>query len=152
MYALAYLPSYRYRKGVPDSTSSFELPPDPFGEDSGDPNLILNHLACEGPLSDAERADVRAELEELRLFETLLAPQGIRGITVTCDDCTQEHYHDWDMLRANLVQLLADGTMQPHEPAFDLRPSLYVSWDYCRGYADAALYGTANPFQYRTLK
>ena len=33
-----------------------------------------------------------------------------------------DHYHDWDMLRANLLQLLVDGTVRPHEPAYDLSP------------------------------
>ena len=41
------------------------------------------------------------------------------------------------MLRANLIQLLIDGTVRPHEPAVDPRPDAYVTWDYCRGYADA---------------
>ena len=29
--------------------------------------------------------------------------------------------------------------MRPHEPAFDPDPVEYVSWEYCRGYADAVL-------------
>src|SRR5258708_2910327 len=40
---------------------------------------------------------------------------------------------------ANLLQLLVDGTVRPHEPAFDPEPDAYVTWDYCRGYADASL-------------
>ena len=56
-----------------------------------------------------------------------------------CDECQQDHYHDWDMLRANLLQLLVDGTVRPHEPAYDPEPDAYVTWDYCRGYADASL-------------
>jgi hypothetical protein len=43
------------------------------------------------------------------------------------------------MLRANLLQLLVDGTVRPHEPAYDPEPDAYVTWDYCRGYADASL-------------
>ena len=43
------------------------------------------------------------------------------------------------MLRANLLQLLIDGTVRPHEPAYDPEPDSYVTWDYCRGYADASL-------------
>ena len=35
--------------------------------------------------------------------------------------------------------LLVDGTVRPHEPAFDPEPDAYVTWDYCRGYADASL-------------
>jgi hypothetical protein len=26
--------------------------------------------------------------------------------------------------------------MRPHEPAFDPDPRSYVTWEYCRGYAD----------------
>ena len=63
----------------------------------------------------------------------------ITRLVVCCDDCNTDHYHDWDMLRANLLQLLVDGTVRPHEPAFDPEPDTYVTWDYCRGYADAAL-------------
>ena len=32
-----------------------------------------------------------------------------------------------------------DGTVRPHEPAYDPEPDAYVTWDYCRGYADASL-------------
>ena len=71
----------------------------------------------------------------------LLGHRGIRGLVVCCEDCKQDHYHDWDMLRANLLQLLVDGTVRPHEPAYDPQPDAYVTWDYCRGYADASMNG-----------
>ncbi|ETZ96525.1 hypothetical protein I545_6957 [Mycobacterium kansasii 662] len=59
---------------------------------------------------------------------------------VCCDECQQDHYHDWDMLRANLLQLLdRRHRPRPHEPAYDPEPDAYVTWDYCRGYADASL-------------
>jgi hypothetical protein len=29
--------------------------------------------------------------------------------------------------------------VRPHEPAYDPEPDSYVTWDYCRGYADASL-------------
>jgi hypothetical protein len=29
--------------------------------------------------------------------------------------------------------------MRPHEPPFDPDPSAYVTWEYCRGFADATL-------------
>ena len=80
-----------------------------------------------------------ADLADLAVYETLLAHKGIRGLVVCCDECQQDHYHDWDMLRANLLQLLVDGTVRPHEPAYDPEPDAYVTWDYCRGYADASL-------------
>ena len=72
-------------------------------------------------------------------YEALLGHRGIRGLVVCCEDCKQDHYHDWDMLRANLLQLLVDGTVRPHEPAYDPMPESYVTWDYCRGYADASM-------------
>jgi len=53
---------------------------------------------------------VEADLADLAVYEALLAHKGIRGLVVCCDECQQDHYHDWDMLRANLLQLLIDGT------------------------------------------
>ena len=53
-----------------------------------------------------------------------------------CADCGEAHYHDWELLRASLEQLLRDGRMRPHEPAYDPDLSRYVTWEYCRGYAD----------------
>ena len=82
---------------------------------------------------------LEADLADLAVYEALLAHKGIRGLVVCCDECQQDHYHDWDMLRANLLQLLVDGTVRPHEPAYDPEPDAYVTWDYCRGYADASL-------------
>ena len=85
-----------------------------------------------------------------RSTKHLLAHKGIRGLVVCCDECQQDHYHDWDMLRANLLQLLVDGTVRPHEPAYDPEPDAYVTWDYCRGYADASLNeATSEPDGYR---
>jgi hypothetical protein len=55
---------------------------------------------------------------------------------VDCAECQEPHYHDWALLRASLEQLLNDGRMRPHEPAFDPNPSAYVSWEYCRGFTD----------------
>ena len=40
---------------------------------------------------------------------------------------------------AKATQLLEEGHMRPHEPAFSPDPAEYVSWEYCRGYADAVL-------------
>jgi hypothetical protein len=91
------------------------------------------------PLDSQERMAVEADLADLAVYEALLAHKGIRGLVVCCDECQQDHYHDWDMLRANLLQLLVDGTVRPHEPAYDPEPDAYVTWDYCRGYADASL-------------
>src|SRR5262245_12569126 len=115
------------------------LPPDPFADDPCDPSAALDALEPGQPLDPQERTAVEADLADLAVYEALLAHKGIRGLVVCCDECQQDHYHDWDMLRANLLQLLVDGTVRPHEPAYDPEPDAYVTWDYCRGYADASL-------------
>ncbi len=115
------------------------LPPDPFADDPCDPSAALEDVEPGQPLDQQERLAVEADLADLAVYEALLAHKGIRGLVVCCDECQQDHYHDWDMLRANLLQLLIDGTVRPHEPAYDPEPDAYVTWDYCRGYADASL-------------
>ncbi|SQI37827.1 Uncharacterised protein [Rhodococcus coprophilus] len=115
------------------------LPPDPFAGDPDDPSAALDAIEPGQPLDPAERLAVEEDLADLAVYEALLAPRGVRGLVVCCEDCHQDHYHDWDMLRANLLQLLVDGTVRPHEPAFDPAPDAYVTWDYCRGYADASM-------------
>lgn len=125
-----------YGEGVIDPRHP-GLPPDPFAGDPDDPTAEMDELYPPEPLSDEERGAVLADLEELEEFQRILAPTGLRGVVVQCEDCSEDHFHDWDMLRANLHQLLRDGTLLPHEPAFDPHPDDYASWDYCRGYADA---------------
>lgn len=120
---------------VPDDA----LPPDPFADDPNDPTLALEDNDVEEPLDDQERADLVSDLADLAVFQALLAPRGVRGIVVDCQDCGEYHYHEWDMLRANLEQLLNAGRMRPHEPAHEPDPNAYVTWDYCRGYADAVM-------------
>jgi hypothetical protein len=119
------------------------MPPDPFAGDPDDPTAELAGLdpvddgVPSGPLDAEERHAIEEDLADLAEFRELLAPIGIKGVAVQCEDCAEEHYHEWDMLRANLMQLLEDGSLLPHEPAFDPIPDDYVTWDYCRGYADA---------------
>lgn len=115
------------------------LPPDPFADDPNDPASALESLDPGIPLDEAERTAVEEDLADLDVYERLLAPRGVRGLVVMCEDCHEDHYHDWDMLRSNLRQLLVDGSVSPHEPAIDPHPDDYVTWDYCRGYADASL-------------
>lgn len=121
------------------------LPPDPFAGDPEDPAQALEALDdpedAEPPLDDDERAGLLSDLSDLAVYEALLAPRGIRGIVVDCPDCHEQHYHDWQLLRSSLQQLLDIGRMRLHEPAFDPDPAAYVSWDYCRGYADAVRAG-----------
>ncbi|MGH3827114.1 MAG: DUF5319 domain-containing protein [Pseudonocardiaceae bacterium] len=120
------------------------LPLDPFAGDPDDPALALEALddptdAVDEPLDDEERAGLLADLSDLSIYQALLAPRGLRGIVVDCPDCADQHYHDWNLLRASLRQLLEAGRMRQHEPAYDPDPASYVSWEYCRGYTDAAL-------------
>nr|WP_083841021.1 DUF5319 domain-containing protein [Saccharomonospora marina] len=114
------------------------LPPDPFADDPNDPAKEIAAIdePSGEPMSPDERSELLADLSDLAVYQALLEPRGIRGIVVDCGECDQPHYHDWHLLRASLEQLLADGQMRPHEPAYDPNPADYVSWDYCRGFAD----------------
>lgn len=117
------------------------LPPDPFADDPVDPSSVLGEPPDEQvqPISADERTELLADLADLAVYETLLAPRGVRGVVVDCAECQDPHYHDWALLRASLEQLLRDGLMRPHEPAFDPNPADYVSWEYCKGFADGTL-------------
>jgi hypothetical protein len=131
-------------------------PPDPFAGDPADP--LYPPIGAGGsafgaggadddvvePLSPAEREDVLADLEDLEVFRTLLSPRGVRGLVVDCADCEEPHYFGWDLLHGNLRHLLDLGQMRVHEPAFDPDPTLYVSWDYARGFADGVLDSAEN--------
>lgn len=121
------------------------MPPDPFAGDPTDPAKAME--ALDEPverLDEPERADVLADLTDLALYQLLLEPRGIRGIVVDCADCEEPHYHEWELLQESLRQLLRDGRVRPHEPACEPDSSQYVSWEYCRGFADATLsYETA---------
>jgi len=87
-------------------------------------------------MGDEERAELVGDLSDLAVYQALLEPSGVRGIVVDCGECEEPHFHDWALLRASLEQLLNDGHMRPHEPAYDPDPTSYVTWEYCRGYAD----------------
>jgi hypothetical protein len=114
------------------------MPPDPFAGDPDDPAKELDEVETEdGQISDAERTELLEDLGDLAVYQTLLEPRGVRGVVVDCGDCAEPHYHDWALLRASLEQLLEAGRMRPHEPAFDPDPEHYVTWEYCRGFADA---------------
>lgn len=119
--------------------STSGLPPDPFAGDPADPAAAFDSPEPADPLDAHERMAVEEDLADLAVYEALLGHHGIRGLVIACEDCHDDHYHDWEMLRANLMQLLADGSVRPHEPAFEPHPEEYVTWDYCRGYADAAM-------------
>ena len=129
------------RRGIVDAVSPDALPPDPFAGDPHDPALSIDAPELGEPeaLSIEERDEVVADLADLAVYQALLETRGVRGIVVDCADCGEQHYHEWSLLRASLQQLLDEGQMRPHEPAFDPDPAHYVTWEYCRGYADAVL-------------
>ena len=114
------------------------LPPDPFAGDPDDPaRALADHDDEIGhPMAEDERAELLTDLSDLAVYQALLEPRGVKGVVVDCTECQEPHFHDWSLLRASLEQLLTDGRMRPHEPAFDPDPGAYVSWEYCRGFAD----------------
>lgn len=120
-------------------------PVDPFAGDPHDPVEELRALDDEDavlpPLSPAHRESVLTDLEDLEVFQALLAPRGVRGLAVGCPDCDAPHYVTWDLLRSGLRSLLDTGRTGVHEPAFSPDASAYVTWDYARGFTDASLEG-----------
>ena len=89
------------------------------------------------PLDGRESALVRQDLRDLERFEETFAAEGYRGVAIFCQDCQEEHFYPWAMLRENLRVLLETGDTPVHEPAFAPDPDDYVPWEYARGYADA---------------
>lgn len=122
-----------YGEGVHDE------PIDPFNGDPADPAAGLDDPGDDAPLdplTEVERQDVLEDLADLEIYQALLAPIGVRGLVIECEDCREPHYFDWDLLRGNLRHLLSSGRPRVHEPAYDPDPDHYVTWDYARGYAD----------------
>ncbi len=113
-------------------------PVDPFLDDPDDPAGVLDEADAVQPLSEQELADVRADLAELAEFRSVLEPVGVHGIIVECADCGEQHFFGWDLMTANLEALAREGRTHVHEPAFAPDSDCYVSWDYARGYTDAA--------------
>ena len=119
-------------------------PVDPFAGDPDDPARALEALdddpdGAAPPLSPEDRVGVLEDLQDLEVYEALLAPRGVRGLVVDCGSCDEPHFFGWDLLRDDLRHVLDRGTTRVHEPAHDPDPAAYVSWDYARGFADAVL-------------
>ncbi len=89
------------------------------------------------PLDEHETVLVQQDLVDLQEFEATFAAEGYRGVAVWCQDCAEDHFYPWDMLRENLNLLLETGETPVHEPAFQPDPDEYVPWEYARGYVDA---------------
>lgn len=118
-----------------------DAPLDPFAGDPSDPAAELgpDDDALDEPLTDEERENVLEDLEDLEIFQALLEPRGLRGLVVDCEDCKEAHYFSWALLLGNLRSLLDAGSPHVHEPAYGPDPADYVSWDYARGFTDAAM-------------
>jgi hypothetical protein len=117
-----------------------DAPRDPFADDPNDPAAVLGDGADPvGPLSVEEREDVLTDLADLEVFRALLEPLSVRGLAMDCDECDRPHYIDWELLQANLHQLLDEGRPRIHEPALSPDPDEYVTWEYARGYVDGVI-------------
>ncbi|MDQ3465653.1 MAG: DUF5319 family protein, partial [Actinomycetota bacterium] len=89
-----------------------DSPRDPFLDDPSDPVHALADLDGDHvhePLSPEEREDALNDLEDLEIFRVLLEPNGVRGVVVDCSDCREAHFVGWDLMQANLRQLLDIG-------------------------------------------
>ncbi|QNQ89682.1 hypothetical protein GP475_02755 [Corynebacterium poyangense] len=82
------------------------------------------------------RKQVEMSLDYAYQCLKILAPMGIRGVSAWCESCEIEHYYDWDIVIRNLKDNLAGQPASPHEPAVDVDPSDYRTWDYCCGFID----------------
>jgi hypothetical protein len=58
-------------------------------------------------------------------------------VVISCQDCGENHFYEWELLRDNLGHMLQAGEPRMHEPAFDLVEDEYIQWDYGKGYIDA---------------
>lgn len=89
------------------------------------------------PLDSMETAQVHQDLADLDAFEQTFAGEGYVGVSILCQDCIEEHYYPWALLRSNLELLLESGEIPVHEPAYAPDPDTYIPWEYARGYVDA---------------
>ncbi|APE09682.1 hypothetical protein BO226_11105 [Rhodococcus sp. 2G] len=86
------------------------------------------------PLTPDERKAVETDLADVRVYEALLAPLGVKGLVVMCDDCRHDHYPTWHELLGNLESLRDTGDVAHHPENATRDPHGYASWDWCRGY------------------
>lgn len=88
-------------------------------------------------LPPGEEENVRADLVDLGGMRRVFQGQGVKGVTIACPDCRENHFYEWELLRENLEHMLQTGEPRMHEPAFEVREDEYVQWDYAKGYIDA---------------
>ncbi len=115
-----------------------DSPLDPFFGDPADPAAALADLedsdGIGAPLTPSEREDVLADIEDLDVFQALLA-QGLRGSSSV--DCGESHFFGWELMRSNLRHLLEVGRTRVHEPAYN--PDICSTSHGVRaGFADGA--------------
>jgi Family of unknown function (DUF5319) len=88
-------------------------------------------------LTAQEREDIAADLEDLGAMRAAFETQSVKGVVIACQDCGQNHFYEWELLRDNLEHMLATGEPRMHEPAFGIAEDEYIQWDYGKGYVDA---------------
>lgn len=88
-------------------------------------------------LTAQERRDIQADLRDLGAMHGAFHSQGVKGVVIACQDCGENHYYEWELLRDNLEHMLDHGEPRMHEPAFDIVEDEYIQWDYGKGYVDA---------------
>jgi hypothetical protein len=93
----------------------------------------------EGPLdlTPEERQDIAADLLDLGAMHAVFEPQNVKGVVIACQDCGENHFYEWELLRDNLEHMLNEGEPRMHEPAWDIQEDEYIQWDYGKGYIDA---------------
>jgi hypothetical protein len=104
-------------------------PEEPQDEPFGDEEPI--------ELTPQERRDIEADLGDLGAMRGVFSGQGVKGVVIACQDCGENHYYEWELLRDNLAHMLSHGEPRMHEPAFDIAEDEYIQWDYGKGYVDA---------------
>lgn len=112
------------------------MPKDPFEGDPDDPTHLLDPEEPFAPLSEQERLEVLQDLDLVREFRSVLAPEGLLGICMLCDDCGDMHYYNWDVLESHYLMLLSGQESPVHEPEFEPDIRRYAPWDYCLGFVD----------------
>ncbi len=88
-------------------------------------------------LTPQERRDIQADLHDLGAMRGAFSQQGVKGVVIACQDCGENHYYEWELLKDNLEHMLERGEPRMHEPAFDIAEEEYIQWDYGKGYVDA---------------
>lgn len=112
------------------------MPRDPFADDPNDPASFLDPDEPMAPLTVEERAQALEDLTLLERFQAALEPRGVQGIFFMCEDCEENHYYNWEIMKDNMRSMLSNELSPVHEPSANPDVTAYVPWDYCLGYLD----------------